>query len=1022
MGRALLVLVLLVVVVSAQNVVFVWHMHQPPYYIPKGSVPTDTGKAVVEAPWVRLWTAKAYYPMLLLVEETGVKVTFDITPTLLEQIEMYAQGRLTDKYLQVSLKKAEGLTEEEKSFILERFFDISWEVQIPKFPRYQCLLEKRNNAPGAFDTDDYRDLQVLFNLAWINEKLLNEDPVLRPIYQKAKGSDCGTHFTDQEKMAVLAKHLQYPKAFLDKLAQLYKKGQIEVIMTPYYYPIAPLVENTNNALSTDPGIITLPKPFAHPEDVSAQVQLSRHKFKTFFKTELLGIWPPELAVDDQFIQILAQSGIKYTVADQVALERHLGRQPTQEELYTPWERYGVLIFFRDRELSDWIGFTGSTTSRQYGERYAAEQFLSLLAGKAQGGFVVIALDGENPWEWYPNDGYVFLTEVYKTVKSSTKTLREAASSATPRRLESPLPTSSWAGGSLSVWIGEWEENLAWRILEEARQAAKNKAWQQLLYPAEAGDWFWWYGRDRESPREEIFDSLFREIVKKFYEKTGLTYNYTWPLDEPIHYRTAYAVDWAGAPFRRLIFSEVEKINITAEVFSQSANTAQPGKAPGIRVIAHWGPVAYWGGPWGDLYFAPMTYVGDAGNNDLYILTPKLAPGRYEFTFIAQGSNEVFATAFGQNYQVEVLPRTEGRVCGVELKRVEIYDGGHLLAVYTGNALAYVGNIVKAYYEVCGEGPIYVATSMALIRQGSGAPWDEVFVLASPTAEGLYVAEFRVNYSGVFELRAKAMGGNVYYSTPAYIRVEGGPGPRVVDGREDDWVGQPPLQTPGAAVSMYELIVTDPRDDQYRFYRPDWSWPPTDDLDAVELRLYSDGQNLYGLVKLKQLTNIYAPYVMIAIGVPGGGFSEWLPDWSDTRLAFKWDYIIGINYGKGPPLFLFDHDWSPRPIGQIARSGNIIEFAIPLDQLPLLKTAAEIYITAVVFANNYGGVWDPGKNNAYDPVNGRYITENDYASNVYDVFGQAPTSAEVYGGWNGGDYTVDSYVRVVLDNGRIVAAT
>jgi alpha-amylase/alpha-mannosidase (GH57 family) len=64
--------------------------------------------------------------MLLLVERSGVKVSFDVTPTLLEQIEMYVSGRLTDKYLQVSLKNADELTGAEKAFILERFFDISW--------------------------------------------------------------------------------------------------------------------------------------------------------------------------------------------------------------------------------------------------------------------------------------------------------------------------------------------------------------------------------------------------------------------------------------------------------------------------------------------------------------------------------------------------------------------------------------------------------------------------------------------------------------------------------------------------------------------------------------------------------------------------------------------------------------------------------------------------------------------------------------------------------------------------------
>jgi hypothetical protein len=94
-----------------------------------------------------------------------------------------------------------------------------------------------------------------------------------------------------------------------------------------------------------------------------------------------------------------------------------------------------------------------------------------------------------------------------------------------------------------------------------------------------------------------------------------------------------------------------------------------------------------------------------------------------------------------------------------------------------------------------------------------------------------------------------MANNVVYSASTYINALGGPGPKTVDGNANDWIGQAP-PAPGVAVSMYELIITDPADDQYKFYRADWNWPLTDDLDAAELRLYLDGNYLYGLVKLQ----------------------------------------------------------------------------------------------------------------------------------------------------------------------------
>ena len=36
-----------------------------------------------------------------------------------------------------------------------------------------------------------------------------------------------------------------------------------------------------------------------------------------------------------------------------------------------------------------------------------------------------------------------------------------------------------------------------------------------------------------------------------------------------------------------------------------------------------------------------------------------------------------------------------------------------------------------------------------------------------------------------------------------------------------------------------------------------------------------------------------------------------------------------------------------------------------------------------------------------------------------MFGQAPTWKEVYGDWANGDYTIDFYVRVQIQDGKIV---
>ncbi|MEZ0346097.1 MAG: hypothetical protein ABWK01_06075, partial [Infirmifilum sp.] len=228
-----------------------------------------------------------------------------------------------------------------------------------------------------------------------------------------------------------------------------------------------------------------------------------------------------------------------------------------------------------------------------------------------------------------------------------------------------------------------------------------------------------------------------------------------------------------------------------------------------------------------------------------------------------------------------------------------------------------------------------------------------------------------------------------------------------------WTGTPP-PPPGATVSSGELIISDPPNDQYKYYRPDWNWPITSDLDILEARLYSDGSNLYLRFRFATMQSKYSVYVMVPIDYTperdDDGFSIWLPDFSDTKLPWQWDAVIGVNLGKSDRQpFVFDHSWESKPVGQLVIDQNTgtVELAIPLSALPGFPKNGKVRFTIVVFANSYGGTWDPGKNNAYDPNTGKTISESDYASNVYDIAGQTPTSSEVYGGWGSGSQTVST---------------
>src|SRR5208337_1838871 len=136
-----------------------------------------------------------------------IRQTFNLVPSLLEQLVDYTDNNATDTYLELSLKSPSDLTEAERRFIIENFFYANWDTMIKPFPRYYELLIKRGvrftksdlaRASRYFDDRDIRDLQVLFNLAWIDPMFRKEsDPFLHGLVEKEKD------FTEQEKQMLI---------------------------------------------------------------------------------------------------------------------------------------------------------------------------------------------------------------------------------------------------------------------------------------------------------------------------------------------------------------------------------------------------------------------------------------------------------------------------------------------------------------------------------------------------------------------------------------------------------------------------------------------------------------------------------------------------------------------------------------------------------------------------------------------------------------------------------------------------
>ncbi|MFW5729252.1 MAG: hypothetical protein ACOCYG_06265, partial [Spirochaetota bacterium] len=176
-----------------------WHQHQPLYY-------KDPDTGVYTRPWVRVHATKDYYDMAAILEEyPDIRATFNLTPVLLRQLKDLEDGA-KDRYWVLAEKRADELTDDDKRFILRRFFDVNWDNIVARFPRYQELLDKRGGASDeeidaaleSYTTQDFRDLQIWFNLAWFDPMFLEEEPLSTLVEQ-------GRDFTEADKEPLFGK-------------------------------------------------------------------------------------------------------------------------------------------------------------------------------------------------------------------------------------------------------------------------------------------------------------------------------------------------------------------------------------------------------------------------------------------------------------------------------------------------------------------------------------------------------------------------------------------------------------------------------------------------------------------------------------------------------------------------------------------------------------------------------------------------------------------------------------------------
>ncbi|HET6464823.1 MAG TPA: glycoside hydrolase family 57 protein [Nitrospiria bacterium] len=520
------------------RIAFLWHHHQPYYKDPL------TGEYAL--PWVRLHAVRAYHDMAALLKDfPEVRVTVNLVPSLLLQLQDYEEGRAKDLFLERTLKPAAELEPEEQQFLLRYFFMANWETMVKPWPRYHDLLRRRGargdedslrDAAEQFGPKDYRDLQVLFNLAWFGFKAMEQSPMLQEFRRK------GREFTEAEKTELIGCQQDVLRRVIPLYRDLESAGQIELTTSPFYHPILPLLYDTEIARRCMPHAI-LPERFQAPEDARAQILRAVEFHAQRLGRRPLGCWPSEGSVCPEIVPLLAEAGIRWFATDEEVLLQSMPTRSRLEALYRPYlTEFGgreLAIVFRDKDLSNLISFTMGNMD----PRAAVDEFFKrfqvihdAVAGQNEPSLATIILDGENPWENYPEGGKAFLTELYGRLSVSdrfrTVRITDAIESRPPEQRIGRLYSGSWIHHDFDIWIGSEEENQAWDYLNRTRRAlgpflndaavpaARREAAKEALYAAEGSDWFWWYGDDFSSAHDEVFDRLFRNHLAGAFRHLG----------------------------------------------------------------------------------------------------------------------------------------------------------------------------------------------------------------------------------------------------------------------------------------------------------------------------------------------------------------------------------------------------------------------------------------------------------------------------------------------------------------------
>ena len=534
------------------KVVLCWHMHQPEY--------RDLRSGEYQLPWTYLHAIKDYVDMAAHLEtnpEACAVVNF--APVLLDQIDDYcAQIRnyfdhaapLRDSLLATLVNGEFPRSVEEKLALWKQLLRVNRKRVIDRFPAYSRLAKlvewfEENPDTAMYVSDQFSiDLSVWYHLGWIAETCRRSDLRIKELETK------GEQFTQAERRELLGIVLELMQSIIPRYRALAEQGRVELALSPYAHPIVPLLLDLQSAHEAMPSA-PLPHTRHYPDgDERARWHLERGiaTFEKYFGHRPKGCWPSEGSVSAATLRLLGEYDLHWAASGETVLRNSIKASRDSENFHAPVDGLhrvyrvagcgDINCFFRDDGLSDKIGF-------QYADWHGDDAVANLIHDleriaahhpRSDEGVASIILDGENAWEYYPENGFYFLDALYEKLSEHSTlemtTFARIADSKLPRVELPRLIAGSWVYGTFSTWIGSADKNRGWDLLCAAKYAyneamasdrldeiTRERAALQLAI-CEGSDWFWWFGDYNPAAAVSDFEQLFRLHVRNVYEIIG----------------------------------------------------------------------------------------------------------------------------------------------------------------------------------------------------------------------------------------------------------------------------------------------------------------------------------------------------------------------------------------------------------------------------------------------------------------------------------------------------------------------